>query len=89
MQPGRKDGMICVFGATGYVGGRLVPTLLNMGWKVRAAGRSRAKLEQRPYAAHDNCELVEADLFDSDSLRQALDGCHTAYYLVHSMQGKG
>lgn len=86
--PSQENRTICVLGATGYVGGRLVPKLLNKGWKVRAAGRSKNKLEQRSYASHRDCELVEADLFDHESVRQALDGCHAAYYLVHSMQGK-
>ncbi|WP_421900862.1 SDR family oxidoreductase [Maridesulfovibrio sp.] len=82
----RQNKMICVLGATGYVGGRLVPQLLDQGWKVRAVGRSQAKLRTRPYSFHENCELAEADLFDRDSLQEALRGCFAVYYLVHSMQ---
>ncbi len=77
---------ICVLGATGYVGGRLVPLLLEKGWRVRAVGRSSFKLGCRPFASHERCEIAEADLFDPDSVRKALKGCFAAYYLVHSMQ---
>lgn len=82
----RGDHTICVLGATGYVGGRLVPQLLEKGWRVRAVGRSAFKLRCRPFSSHERCEIAEADLFDADSLRAALDGCRAAYYLVHSME---
>lgn len=82
----RGNHTVCVLGATGYVGGRLVPQLLEKGWRVRAVGRSMAKLKCRSFAGHDLCELVEADLFDPESLDNALQGCFAAYYLVHSMQ---
>lgn len=85
----RGNHTICVLGATGYVGGRLVPLLLESGWRVRAVGRSSFKLGCRPYASHERCETVEADLFDPESLARALKGCCAAYYLVHSMQQGG
>jgi len=76
---------VLVMGATGYVGGRLVPALLEAGHRVRAAGRSLAKMAQRPWAFNPGLELVQADLHDLDSIRQACRGCGAAYYLVHSM----
>ncbi len=76
---------VLVVGATGYVGGRLVPALLTGGHKVRAAGRSMDKLAQRPWAFHPGLELVQADLADLASVRAACRGCGAAYYLVHSM----
>lgn len=76
---------VLVTGATGYVGGRLVPRLLNAGYKVRAIGRSLDKLACRPWAAHPDCELVKADVMDLASLARAAAGCGAAYYLVHSM----
>ncbi|WP_084146923.1 SDR family oxidoreductase [Maridesulfovibrio zosterae] len=82
----RANHTICVLGATGYVGGRLVPQLLEQGWKVRAVGRSIAKLKCRSYARHARCEVMEADLFNIDSLDPVMNGCFAVYYLVHSMQ---
>lgn len=76
---------VLVVGATGYVGGRLVPKLLEAGYRVRAMARSLAKLANRPWASHTNVELVEGDVQDLDSLRRATAGCWAAYYLVHSM----
>ncbi|MGE4506125.1 MAG: SDR family oxidoreductase [Desulfovibrionaceae bacterium] len=80
-----RGGTVCVLGATGYVGGRLVPLLLERGHRVRAVGRSLEKLAARPWAGHERCELAEADVMDPASLRNALRGCMAAYYLVHSM----
>jgi len=74
-----------VTGATGYVGGRLVPLLLESGYRVRAMGRSIAKLEARPWSRHDRIELVKGDVYDRDSLAACLNGCWAAFYLVHSM----
>ena len=76
---------IWVTGATGYVGGRLIPALLEAGHRVRAMGRSLDKLGCRPWAHHPRVELVRGDVLDRDSLDQAAAGCHAAYYLVHSM----
>ena len=76
---------ILVTGATGYVGGRLVPQLLRAGYTVRALGRSAAKLKGRPWANHPSVQLAFGDVLDQESLGQALDGCWAAFYLVHSM----
>ena len=80
---------VLVIGATGYVGGRLVPRLLEAGYRVRAMGRSPAKLKCRPWAAHSEAELAEGDVLDRDSLKKAARGCSAAYYLVHSMVSGG
>ena len=78
------DKMRClVTGATGYVGGRLVPRLVERGHDVRAMARRPSKLAQVPWG--DSAEVVRGDLSDVDSLRHAFDGVDVVYYLVHSM----
>ncbi|MDZ4833225.1 MAG: SDR family oxidoreductase [Candidatus Melainabacteria bacterium] len=76
---------IVVLGATGYVGTRLVTKLLQAGRQVRATSRNIGKLRGRHWSADPNVELVETDVLDLDSLTSALEGCDSAYYLVHSM----
>ena len=75
-------GMVLVTGATGYIGGRLVPELLARGYQVRAMLRapSPEHAERWPTA-----ETVVADAADQGALREALQGVHTAYYLIHSL----
>jgi len=76
---------VLVMGATGYVGGRLVPKLLERGYRVRAMARSMAKLANRPWASHTNLEVVEGDAQNLDDLKRATAGCWAAFYLVHAM----
>ena len=80
---------ILVTGATGYVGGRLAPLLLARGHKVRVFVRSRAKLEGRAWARHENLEIAQGDMLCAEDIRAALSGCSAAYYLVHSMAEPG
>lgn len=76
---------ILVTGPTGYVGGRLVPRLLETGYRVRAVGRSPAKLRCRPWSGHPNLEIAQADMLDPAAMTRAAQGCRAGYYLVHSM----
>jgi uncharacterized protein YbjT (DUF2867 family) len=78
------DGPLClVTGATGYIGGRLVPELLAHGYRVRCAARSPEKLRDQPWSAR--VEVVRADLTDPEAVRRALAGVEVAYYLIHAL----
>ena len=77
---------ILVTGATGYVGGRLVPELLNLGHSVRVLARSPGKLSHRDWKG---VEIFGGDAFDPASLEIALQGVEVAYYLIHSMTTSG
>ncbi|MEH0021803.1 MAG: SDR family oxidoreductase [Desulfobacter sp.] len=76
---------VLVTGATGYVAGRLIPMLLDAGYKVRAMGRSLEKMAGRPWARHPRIQLARGDIMDIASLHRSVQGCGTIYYLVHSM----
>ena len=76
-------------GATGYIGGRLAPKLLELGYRLRCLSRSKAKLLARPWAGDPRVEIVEGDAGDEVDLARAMQGCDTAYYLVHSMDAAG
>ncbi len=72
-------------GATGYIGARLVPRLLDEGHRVRALARNPDKLDGVPW--RPDVEVARGDLGDVDSLIEAFDGIDVVYYLVHSMGG--
>ncbi len=78
---------ILVTGATGYIGGRLVPVLLEEGHHVRCLARDPRKLSQHPW--RDRVEVVHGDVLEPATLAPALEGCDAAYYLVHSMERAG
>ncbi len=78
---------VLVTGATGYVGGRLVPRLLARGHTVRVLARSPQKLADVPWA--DQVEIVRGDLGDAESMARAVAGMDVVYYLVHSMRARG
>lgn len=84
-----EPGTVFVAGATGYVGGRLVPLLLAHGYVVHAGVRSPRKLSGRPWGAHPNLKALQADVTDKASLAAAMRGCSVAFYLVHSMGAGG
>ena len=72
-----------VTGATGYIGGRLVPELLDAGHDVRVLVRDEAKARAHLWA--DDVEIAVGDATDADDVRSALDGVDVAYYLLHSI----
>jgi uncharacterized protein YbjT (DUF2867 family) len=79
---------ILVTGATGYIGGRLVPLLLDLGHDVRVMVRDPARVAGREWAK--NVEILRGDIEDPDSLEPVLEGVDIAYYLIHLMDsGRG
>ena len=81
---GADAGLRClVTGATGYIGGRLVPELLDAGHRVRCLARSPHKLRDHSWAGR--AEVVRGDVTDADSVARAMEGVDVAYYLVHAL----
>ncbi|NOY55427.1 MAG: SDR family oxidoreductase [Actinobacteria bacterium] len=78
---------VLVTGATGYIGGRLVPRLLERGFLVRCMTRDPARLTLDPW--RDHVEVVAADALKPETLRAALTGCNAAYYLIHGLETSG
>jgi uncharacterized protein YbjT (DUF2867 family) len=72
---------VLVTGATGYIGGRLVPALVAAGIGVRCV----ARLPERLTGRFEGVEIVRGDVFDEASMIAAMDGIDIAYYLIHSM----
>ena len=77
-------GLTClVTGATGYIGGRLVPELLTAGHRVRCLARSPERLRDQPWAGR--VDVVRGDVKNAASVADALVGVDVAYYLVHAL----
>jgi uncharacterized protein YbjT (DUF2867 family) len=72
-----------VTGASGYIGGRLVPELLAAGYSVRCMARDPGKLGDRPWSG--DVEVATADALDPDAVRRAVADVDVAYYLIHSL----
>ncbi|MGF1578133.1 MAG: SDR family oxidoreductase [Gemmataceae bacterium] len=89
---------ILVTGATGYIGGRLVPRLIQAGYKVRCLARDPSRLQNRLEGLMTTCrsetdqkttnspEIVQGDVLKPETLGPAVEGIDVAYYLVHSMR---
>jgi uncharacterized protein YbjT (DUF2867 family)/tryptophan-rich sensory protein len=75
-----------VTGASGYIGGQVVPRLLDEGWTVRVLTRHRSSLDGRPW--RDRVEVAEGDVSSATDMRKALSGVDAAWYLVHSMDDR-
>jgi uncharacterized protein YbjT (DUF2867 family) len=77
---------VLVTGASGYIGGRLVPRLLEEGWSVRVLTRRPRSLAGRPWAS--SVEVAQGDVSSASDLDAALRGIQVAFYLVHSMDDR-
>lgn len=76
--------VVLLTGASGYVGGRLIPVLERQPVILRCLARNPEKMRSR---VRETTQIVQGDVLDAPSLDEALRGVHTAYYLVHLMSG--
>jgi uncharacterized protein YbjT (DUF2867 family) len=74
---------ILVTGPTGYIGGRLIPRLLQDGYRVRVLSRDRRRLQGRTWL--EQVEVAEGDAFRLSSLQKAMQDMDVAYYFIHSL----
>ncbi len=80
--------IVLVTGATGYIAGRLIPQLLDRGYRVRCLARGPHRLSGRAWFRH--VEVFSGDVMDPSTLAPALAGVWSAYYLIHNMtKGRG
>ena len=80
--PRPTKGKVLVTGASGYIGGRLIPELLARGYQVRVMVRAPSPSYKERWPG---TEIVTADALNLDQLRIALREVDTAYYLIHSL----
>ncbi len=78
--------LVLVTGATGYVGGRLLPLLESRELRIRCMARRPKNIAAR---VGKGTEIVQGDVLDMGSLASALEAVGTAYYLIHSMGAPG
>ena len=76
---------ILLTGATGYIGRRLLPVLLENGHQVTCLVRDRRRLDISEFTENAMPEVIEGDLLDRESLNTIPDDIEVVYYLVHSM----
>jgi len=74
---------ITIIGASGYIGGRLAPRLLERGYRLKCVSRSPENLSGKFWK--DKVSIVKADVFTGEGLEDALEDCEAAFYLAHSM----
>ncbi|GAB4415772.1 MAG: SDR family oxidoreductase [Anaerolineales bacterium] len=75
--------LILVTGASGYIASRLIPKLLDKGYRVRCMVRHPHRIQTRAWFRQ--VEVVQADVMVPSTLPRAMEGVHTAYYLIHNM----
>ena len=80
--PRSDKGLILVTGATGYIGGRLVPELLARNYRIRVMVRTSSPDYSKRWPG---AEVVEGNALNPEDLQAVLDGVDTAYYLIHSL----
>lgn len=76
-----------VTGSTGYVGGRLIPRLLDAGYRVRVLVRHPERITQLPW--HERVDIVVGDANDRQAVTKALQDVDVAYYMIHSIGSSG
>lgn len=77
------DKLILVTGATGYIASRLIPRLLDSGYRVRCLARDPHRLKGRNWFRA--VEVIQGDVTIPSTLDTAMEGVHTTYYLIHNM----
>ncbi|MFP4229211.1 MAG: SDR family oxidoreductase [Salinivenus sp.] len=81
--PSSSISTVLVTGATGYVGGRLVPCLLREGYRVRCFVRDADRLRAQPWG--DQVEVAVGDALEADTVPPAMENVDAVYYLIHSL----
>jgi uncharacterized protein YbjT (DUF2867 family) len=80
-----NNNSVLVSGATGYVGGRLIPELLASGYRVRCMVRNMNRIPANSW--NTEVEFVRGDVLEKNSLDHVFENIDIAYYLIHSMRG--